>query len=54
MEDLRTRLVYAANTLDDMAKVANNSTTMVRMTGKAQGVRLAISYLDETMLLEKM
>jgi hypothetical protein len=49
--DLRDRLVRAAGSVDDLrnkAAALHNLTEHARLAGKLEGVRLALSYLDET------
>lgn len=50
VKDLRERLSQAAATLDEMAEPLKRATERHehhRLKAKAEGVRLAISYLDE-------
>lgn len=49
--DLRDRLVRATETIDDLrnkAAALHNLTEHARLAGKLEGVRLALSYLDES------
>lgn len=49
LDDLRTRLVQADQTLRfDAEQPFHEDAERIRLRGKAEGVRLAISYLDET------
>ncbi len=45
--DLRARLVRALDVLDEMADRELRGRRLMRLMGKAEGVRLALSYLDE-------
>ena len=50
MVDLRDRLVRATSELDTLRNKAaelHNLTEHARLAGKLEGVRLALSYLDE-------
>lgn len=49
--DLRDRMVRATETLDVLRNKAaglHNTSEYARLDGKLEGVRLALSYLDET------
>lgn len=53
VREIADRCRSAASTIDDMAKTANGPDAWQhaqnqRLRGKAEGVRLALSYLDET------
>ncbi len=45
--DLESRLVRAAATLDELAEADVPGRRHARLVGKAEGLRLALSYLDE-------
>lgn len=47
LTDLRGRLDKAARTLDESASAHWEGTERTRLRGMAQGVRLALSYVDE-------
>lgn len=49
--DLRDRLIRASESIDDLrnkAAALHNMGEYSRLDGKLEGVRLALSYLDET------
>lgn len=45
--DLQERLTAAKDELSDMADASPGKTESARLAGKAEGVGLALSYLDE-------
>lgn len=51
MRDLRDRLAKAASLLDASVDTYWEATERTRVRGKAQGVRLALSYVDEALRL---
>jgi hypothetical protein len=47
MDDLAERLTDKALILDGMAEEARSHPEWMRLRGKAEGVRLALSFVDE-------
>lgn len=47
--DLRQRLAVAAGRLDALVDTYWESTERVRVRGKAEGVRMALSYVEEAL-----
>jgi len=45
--DLRARCVRAAAALDELAAAASPVPEFWRLSGKADGIRLALSYIDD-------
>lgn len=46
-DDLKERLTWAEDVLNDLANKADDDYEKFRLLGKSAGVRLALSYLEE-------